>query len=1005
MNLTKKTARNFVGFVTAFVAVMSIAIGAAMYGVITNASGDPYRNRSLFNVNQTVNDEVVADLMKIASDAPRTHDNTRAHAGHIRSVNYGMLPSYRLFEPFATNAISHQTWQLAHITYPSGGSPVFTFWMNDAYAFGNYNTARTTINNDFAEMLSEFTQAGTAIVTPADMRIGWQHGDMDVAMHNDMVWLPSQSEIYIGGGLWNMVEFDQSSTSNDWLRTSFDNIKSWYVTTEGYVRTENKTVEFGLRPAIHITLQDFVKPSLYAINHSAAPDASIISGDAYRISQTSVLATANDGITALTFNAGNGYFIGAGDIKILGVDIEILDWTKGSFHGNEIFGTTQARAWYTDPSRQVAVVEVRDIDAKHVDWTNWLYVDASSRPVNYKISFDVESLEGVTPIPQVSYTIASGFDGLVTPKYINQSKVFGHWAFTVDGNPVHEIPAGTTGDIVLYAVWVAPSAPQTPPQITTPTDPWTEWGFTMTYNYGNGATSIYTVNRDGFIDDIIMFGEAITLETPTSTTPDKTTFGGWYLEPNFVTPFVHTTMPAFPHDNYAVNIYARWISIASYAIQFNAMGGTNVQSQVMSLGEYPSQPVSPTRNGHTFAGWYTTTTCTTAFNFNKVYNNLTTAFAKWVPNVWRVDFNLNGGEWVQPFDYDPSYGAWTAPASVYHVAFGVAIPVPQTPVRQGYVFDGWSQDLDTTMPNHNISVFAKWVTDTAKLQSVVSTMERHIADQGYYTSASFAMFKDAIDNANHALSRPITHQQTLSHITALNKAYADLKININVIANFVLYPIVPQTGARLDYTKITWASYQSWVTASESAKLFIYVGQNNIQAVKHHEAELREVLTNLAQNGTTDKSELFNIMVFLESKSEFATALANAIAVYDNPLASQTQVNFAIEAALKALDLDDFAQLSSLNAKNFTKNSFSNYIEKRDAVEEILESPNMKFSELTVALDEYNAAVTSLQSVNQLDMGGEQRNTGALAAAIFVSILALMIGGYAIFFLSVKRVK
>lgn len=66
------------------------------------------------------------------------------------------------------------------------------------------------------------------------------------------------------------------------------------------------------------------------------------------------------------------------------------------------------------------------------------------------------------------------------------------------------------------------------------------------------------------------------------------------------------------------------------AIQFNSNGGSPVPSILAKLNTTIIKPVSPTRTGCTFVGWYKEAACTNAWNFStdKVSSN-TTLYGKW----------------------------------------------------------------------------------------------------------------------------------------------------------------------------------------------------------------------------------------------------------------------------------------------------------------------------------------------------------------------------------------
>ena len=68
---------------------------------------------------------------------------------------------------------------------------------------------------------------------------------------------------------------------------------------------------------------------------------------------------------------------------------------------------------------------------------------------------------------------------------------------------------------------------------------------------------------------------------------------------------------------------------AYYTVNFITNGGSNVSVQTVASGATVVRPSDPTKSGFVFAGWYTDSTLTKAYNFkNPVYSNLI-LYAKW----------------------------------------------------------------------------------------------------------------------------------------------------------------------------------------------------------------------------------------------------------------------------------------------------------------------------------------------------------------------------------------
>lgn len=69
--------------------------------------------------------------------------------------------------------------------------------------------------------------------------------------------------------------------------------------------------------------------------------------------------------------------------------------------------------------------------------------------------------------------------------------------------------------------------------------------------------------------------------------------------------------------------------IQVFTVTFNSDGGTAIKEQYINEGEKASAPASPTKNGYTFAGWYSGNS---KFDFNTAITSDLTLTAKWNKN-------------------------------------------------------------------------------------------------------------------------------------------------------------------------------------------------------------------------------------------------------------------------------------------------------------------------------------------------------------------------------------
>jgi len=130
-------------------------------------------------------------------------------------------------------------------------------------------------------------------------------------------------------------------------------------------------------------------------------------------------------------------------------------------------------------------------------------------------------------------------------------------------------------------------------------------------------------------------------------------------------------------------------------------GDSVFYQKTIDHGTQASTPaVSPAREGYNFMGWYLQPGTTDSKNFaNPVVGNLR-LYARWV-REWTVTFDLNGG----------AYGGNQALLSQTVLNGENATALTAYPTREGYVFDGWSPELNLTNVTDNLTFTAQWAED------------------------------------------------------------------------------------------------------------------------------------------------------------------------------------------------------------------------------------------------------------------------------------------------------
>lgn len=128
--------------------------------------------------------------------------------------------------------------------------------------------------------------------------------------------------------------------------------------------------------------------------------------------------------------------------------------------------------------------------------------------------------------------------------------------------------------------------------------------------------------------------------------------------------------------------------IGAYTVTFQSEGGSEVASQIRA-NTPAAQPDNPTKEGHTFIGWYSGES---EWDFETPVTADLTLTAKWQINRYTITFDTAGGSEVAPITQD----------------YGTTITAPANPAKTGYTFAGWDREIPTTMPAGDMTITARW---------------------------------------------------------------------------------------------------------------------------------------------------------------------------------------------------------------------------------------------------------------------------------------------------------
>ena len=131
--------------------------------------------------------------------------------------------------------------------------------------------------------------------------------------------------------------------------------------------------------------------------------------------------------------------------------------------------------------------------------------------------------------------------------------------------------------------------------------------------------------------------------------------------------------------------------IGAYTVTFQSEGGSEVASQIRA-NTPAAQPDNPTKEGHTFIGWYNGES---EWDFETPVTADLTLTAKWQINRYTITFDTAGGSEVAPITQD----------------YGTTITPPAAPTRTGYTFAGWDREIPTAMPAEDMTITARWTVN------------------------------------------------------------------------------------------------------------------------------------------------------------------------------------------------------------------------------------------------------------------------------------------------------
>jgi len=260
------------------------------------------------------------------------------------------------------------------------------------------------------------------------------------------------------------------------------------------------------------------------------------------------------------------------------------------------------------------------------------------------VTMGFDARGGVISINSKQVAVGLPLDEMPVPE--NPGYSFGGWWSEANGGEEYSslTICMNVSDFTVYAKWETNT-------------------YTIMLDAGSGTVSPTSISA--------RYGEAVgVLPTPTR---DGYGFSGWYTGMDGEGS-QYTTVTVFdsPAD---MTLYAKWTP-NQYLVSFDSQDGSAVSSMTVPFNIKLTAPVSPTRTGYTFGGWYKEEACINPWNFAvDTVTADTTLYAKWTINTYTITATPD----------NTAYGTVTGGGSI---ADGATATVKATP-KAGYRFVRW----------------------------------------------------------------------------------------------------------------------------------------------------------------------------------------------------------------------------------------------------------------------------------------------------------------------------
>jgi uncharacterized repeat protein (TIGR02543 family) len=290
----------------------------------------------------------------------------------------------------------------------------------------------------------------------------------------------------------------------------------------------------------------------------------------------------------------------------------------------------------------------------------------------YTISYNSNQATGGSVPSSQSWT--TGTTALTLPgnsrALVKAGYTFGGWASSVSSTtPVTSY--STSANKIFYAIW-------------TPID------YTFIYVLNGGTSTVPTQAS------LRIYNSFTLAATPTR---ENFNFAGWS---NGSTTFgALATYSITASTSETTTLTAQWTPVYTLSYVLNGSPSVVTGGGLYDSGTVHSLAAAPTFTGYTFGGWLDSSGNTRAAGSNFTIVENSTLQARWTAIPYSVTYNLGGGSGTLPLQSS--------------LTIGQSFLVAPTPIRAGYVFDGWNNGSETftagstyVVGSSNVTLTAQW---------------------------------------------------------------------------------------------------------------------------------------------------------------------------------------------------------------------------------------------------------------------------------------------------------